>query len=215
MNINPSCRSERPSVGTPKAGAWLAAVALLVAFGSGSSDLRAQQSQEVPEEPSTTEGTPPPAGATAAPPELDLTERRFKDWLVRCGRAGSQGPEVCEMQQQQTDKEGRTVMAVAVGTVPGSSDLGLLIILPLGISLPPGVTIAVDDGPEMPLQVERCERQGCRIERLVEPALLNRLKSGREAKVFFEAYDPEGQIQRLGVPISLLGFTAALSELTG
>jgi invasion protein IalB len=77
------------------------------------------------------------------------------------------------------------------------------------------VTIAVDDGPEMPLQVERCERQGCRIERLVEPALLKRLKSGREAKVFFEAYDPEGQIQRLGVPISLLGFTAALSELTG
>jgi invasion protein IalB len=49
---------------------------------------------------------------------------------------------------------------------------------------------------------------------LMEPPLLNRLKAGREAKVFFEAYDPEGQLQRLGVPISLLGFTAALNELT-
>jgi invasion protein IalB len=144
-----------------------------------------------------------------------MTERKFQDWLVRCGRAAPEGPEVCEMQQQATDKEGRTVMAVAVGTVPGSSDLGLLIILPLGILLPPGVSLSVDGGAEVPLEVERCERQGCRIERLIEPDLLTRLKSGREAKVFFQAYDPQGELTRLGVPVSLLGFTAALSQLTG
>jgi invasion protein IalB len=191
----------------------LAAVALLAALGLGTPGVLAQQSQEAPEEAPTTQ-PPPPSGAGEAPPELEMTERQFQDWVLRCGRS-EQGPEVCEMQQQQTDSEGRTVMAVAVGTVPGSSDVGLLIILPLGILLPPGVSLQIDGGADVPLQVERCERQGCRIERLVEPALLNRLKAGREAKVFFEAYDPEGQLRRLGVPISLLGFTAALSELTG
>ena len=190
----------------------LAAVALLAALGLGTPDALAQQSQEAPEQAPTTQ--PPPSGAGEAPPELEMTERQFQDWVLRCGRS-EQGPEVCEMQQQQTDSEGRTVMAVAVGTVPGSSDVGLLIILPLGILLPAGVTLQIDGGADVPLQVERCERQGCRIERLVEPALLNRLKGGREAKVFFEAYDPEGQLRRLGVPISLLGFTAALTELTG
>ena len=200
------------------------AVGLALAMTVLAPPLLAQQSQEAPptqEEPPT-QGEPPPAseaeapppGEAEAPPALDLTERQFQDWVLRCGRS-EQGPEVCEMQQQTTDSEGRTIMAVAVGTVPGTSDVGLLIILPLGILLPPGVSLQIDGGAEVPLEVERCERQGCRIEKLVEPALLNRLKGGREAKVFFEAYDPEGELQRLGVPISLLGFTAALSEIVG
>jgi invasion protein IalB len=181
----------------------------------GALPVLAQQSPEPPagQAPPASQAAPPAAGEAA--PDLEMTERKFEDWLVRCGRAAPDGPEVCEMQQQATDKEGRTVMAVAVGTVPGRSDLGLLIILPLGILLPPGVSMSVDGGAEVPLQVERCERQGCRIERLIEPELLTRLKSGREAKVFFQAYDPQGELTRLGVPVSLLGFTAALSQLTG
>jgi invasion protein IalB len=200
-------------MGAAKPAAWLGAVAFLAALGFGTPGVLAQQSQQAPEEAPTTQ-PPPPAGEAEAPPELAMTERQFQDWILRCGRS-EQGPEGCEMQQQQTHSEGRTVMAVAVGTVPGSSDVGLLIILPLGILLPAGVSLQIDGGADVPLQVERCERQGCRIERLVEPALLNRLRAGREAKVFFEALDPEGEVRRLGVPISLLGFTAALSELTG
>ena len=103
---------------------------------------------------------------------------------------------------------------VAITQVPGTSDVGLLILLPLGILLPAGVTMQIDGGAELPHQVERCERQGCRIERVLEPDLLNRLKAGTKATVFFQAVDPQGERQRLGVPISLLGFTAALNEVT-
>jgi invasion protein IalB len=191
---------------------------MLAAFGLGTTAVLAQQSQPTPQQPPAqgappAQGTPPPAAEGQAAPELDLTERQFQDWVLRCGKS-QQGPEVCEMQQQRADKEGRTVMAVAVGTVPGASDLGLLIILPLGIALPPGVSLQVDGGAEVPLVVDRCERQGCRIEMLIKPDLMTRLKGGREAKVFFEADNPQGERQRLGVPISLLGFTAALGELT-
>jgi len=195
----------RSGVAHPLLGRELA-LGLALAMTVLAPPLLAQQSQEAP----PTQEEPPAPEAEA----LDLTEREFQDWVLRCGRS-EQGPEVCEMQQQTTDSEGRTIMAVAVGTVPGTPDVGLLIILPLGILLPSGVSLQIDDGAEVPLEVERCERQGCRIERLVEPQLLNRLKAGREAKVFFEAYDPEGELQRLGVPISLLGFTAALSEIMG
>ena len=190
-----------------------AGLAAVAAFGLGTPDLLAQQSQPAPEQAPPAQATSPPATEGQPPPDLDLTERQFQEWILRCGKS-LQGPEVCEMQQQRADKEGRTVMAVAVGTVPGSSDLGLLIILPLGIALPPGVSLQVDGGAEVPLVVDRCERQGCRIEMLIKPDLMTRLKGGREAKVFFEADNPQGERQRLGVPISLLGFTAALSELT-
>ena len=186
---------------------------MLAAFGVGTPAVLAQQSQPAPQEAPPAQGASPPAAEGQAPPGLDLTERQFQDWILRCGKS-QQGPEVCEMQQQRADKEGRTIMAVAVGTVPGSSDLGLLIILPLGIALPPGVSLQVDGGAEVPLVVDRCERQGCRIEMLIKPDLMTRLKGGREAKVFFEADNPQGERQRLGVPISLLGFTAALGELT-
>ena len=153
------------------------------------------------------------APGQAAPAESKLTERQFQDWTVRCGRQNEQGPEVCGMEQQQTDKEGRTVLAVFVGKVPNSSDPGLLIMVPLGVLLPAGVMLQIDSGAEMPLQVNRCERQGCRIEILLKPDLLARLKSGSQAKVLFEVFDPQGERRRLGVPISLLGFTAALNEV--
>lgn len=188
--------------------ARLAAVALFAALGIGAWDVLAQQTQEeaAPQQQETPQGE-------AAPAEGAITERQFKDWVVRCGRRSDQGPQVCEMQQQQVDNEDRVIMAVAVGQVPGTSDLGLLIVLPLGILLPAGVTLQIDGGAEVPLQVDRCERQGCRVEMRLEPDLLNRFKAGSKATVFFEASDPQGERQRLGVPISLLGFTAALNEV--
>jgi invasion protein IalB len=197
--------------------ARLAAGVLIAALGLGASDVLGQQAQEPPAgqaapQQETPQQAPAPEGA--APPDVEMTERRFEDWMVRCGRPRGQEAEVCEMQQQQIDNEDRTVMAVAVGKVPGSSDVGLLVLLPLGILLPAGVTMQIDSGAAIPLEVERCERQGCRIERLIEPDLLSRLKAGTKATVFFEAFDPQGKRQRLGVPISLLGFTAALNEVT-
>jgi invasion protein IalB len=188
----------------------LAAIALAAALGMGAPGVLAQQAQEPAPAP---QQQPAPQGE-AAPAEGTITERQFRDWTVHCGRRSEQGPQLCEMQQQQVDSEDRTIMAVAVGQVPGTSDLGLLIILPLGILLQAGVTLQIDGGAEVPLQVDRCERQGCRIETLLEPDLLNRLKAGTKATVFFEAIDPQGERQRLGVPISLLGFTAALNEVT-
>ena len=42
------------------------------------------------------------------------------------------------MVQQRLDEQGQTVLAIAVGKVPNTNDPGMLIILPLGIWLPPG-----------------------------------------------------------------------------
>lgn len=189
-----------------------ATVAAAVALALGTPIAFAQQGQVAPPE-ATAPPQPSPPQEGANPPDVAVTDRQFQDWMVRCGRPNQQAPEICEM-QQLVDSEDQTIMAVAITQVPGTSDVGLLILLPLGILLPAGVTMQIDGGAELPLQVERCERQGCRIERVLEPDLLNRLKAGTKATVFFQAVDPQGERQRLGVPISLLGFTAALNEVT-
>ena len=116
------------------------------------------------------------------------------------------------MVQQPVSESGEPVMAVAVGRVPGNPNPGMIILLPLGISLPPGVELRIDGGAEIEAPVERCQRQGCQVEMLLEPDLLTSLKAGSRVTVDFQVHRQEG-LQRVRVPISLLGFTAALSEV--
>ena len=132
---------------------------------------------------------------------------------MRCGRPAEGAQQACEMVQQRLDEQGQTVLAIAVGKVPNTDDPGMLIILPLGIWLPPGVVLRVDGGEEVPARIERCERRGCQVELLLEPKVLTLLRSGREANVLFQIYDENGQPKVVGVPFSLLGFTAALNEV--
>ena len=55
------------------------------------------------------------------------------------------------------------------------------------------------------------------VDRLLETGwrvrLLDDFSSGREANVLFQIYDENGEPQLVGVPFSLLGFTAALNEI--
>jgi invasion protein IalB len=118
------------------------------------------------------------------------------------------------MVQQPVGENGRPVMAVAVGKVPGNPNPGMIILLPLGISLPPGVELRIDGGAEIAAHVERCERQGCQVEMLLKPDLLARLKGGSQATVDFHVHRQDG-LQRVRVPFSLLGFTAALNDVVG
>jgi invasion protein IalB len=199
----------------------LCAAALLALPVDG--ELRAQQTGQTGAPQTGGAQTPAPGGTklgrtTTAPPppsEPGLEVRQFQDWAVRCGRPAEGAAESCEMLQQRHDEQGQTVLAIAVGDVPNNDNPGMLIILPLGIWLPPGVVVKVDGGREVPARVERCERRGCQVELLLEPDVLTVLKSGREANVLFQIYDQSGQTKVVGVPFSLLGFTAALEEIKG
>jgi invasion protein IalB len=205
-----------PQVGTsqdryePAAGLGLvrplaaAAVMAALAFLPCADGPRAQETPGAQESPRATPGTP------EDDPAVTRTQQ-YEEWLVRCGRPG--GEEVCEMVQQPVGENGKPVMAVAVGKVPGNPNPGMIILLPLGISLPPGVSLRIDGGAEIPARVERCERQGCQVEMLLEPDLLSALKGGSRATVDFHV-QRQDRLQRVRVPVSLLGFTAALNEVS-
>jgi invasion protein IalB len=156
----------------------------------------------------TTTAPPPPS-------QPGLEVRQFQDWSVRCGQPAGGGPKACEMLQQRQDEQGQIVLFVAVGKLPNTDNPGMLIILPLGIELPPGAAVKVDEGEEAPAQIRRCVRAGCEVELLLEPNVLARLKSGTVANVLFQIPDEQGRTRTVGVPFSLLGFTAALEEIKG
>ena len=161
--------------------------------------------------PARAQATEAQEGGEPKPGPRDGQE--FQDWRLRCEAATELQPEFCEMRQRIVDREGNRVVLAAVGRLPNIDTPGLLFILPLGISLPPGTFLQIDQGEEQRVPVERCEEQGCRIELLLEDELLARLKAGTKATLSFYVYDGQGNRPRVDVPISLLGFSAALTEV--
>lgn len=152
-------------------------------------------------------------GTPAEPNAGPRHGQAFQDWTLRCRAPEGPTPEVCEMHQRIVNRDGDLVVLAVVGRLPNIETPGLLLLLPLGISLPPGAYLKIDQGEEQRVPVERCEQQGCQIELLLEDELLARLKAGTQARVIFHVYDGSGQRPRVDVPISLLGFSAALAQV--
>ncbi len=150
-------------------------------------------------------------GLTAAEPAAAPSEPQvFKDWRVQCETP--EGAEKhCHMFQNVVLKEdGRQLLHIAVGHVPDQErQIVAILTLPLGIALPPGVSLQVDDAEPMRLPVEHCIPQGCRVLLPVDDNLLGAMKAGTLAKVTFN----DATRQPIGVPVSLSGFTAAFNAL--
>ncbi|HEX5795845.1 MAG TPA: invasion associated locus B family protein [Geminicoccaceae bacterium] len=196
-----------PGAALRRIRAGLAAAALAAASaGLGAGPALAQASQGEPAPPAA-EGVPP--GTVKGPRD----GQQLQDWTLRCELPQGEPPEFCEMRQRVVNQEGERVLLAVVGPLPQIDRAGLLFVLPLGIALPPGAFLKIDGGPEQPVPVERCEPQGCRIELVLEPELLARLKAGTRALVGFHVYDGRGGRPRVDVPVSLLGFSAALAEV--
>jgi invasion protein IalB len=215
-------RIAKPAAGGRIASPLAAAALVAVSWASAGAQESPGTGQAPPMQrtPGTEGTTPteqaPPAQASpgargGAPAERVTRTEQHQDWLVRCGRPDGRS-EQCEMVQQPVGESGKPVMAVAVGDVPGNPNPGMIILLPLGISLPPGVELRIDGGAEIEAPVERCERQGCQVEMLLEPDLLAALKAGTRVTVDFHVLRQDG-LQRVRIPFSLLGFTTALGEV--
>jgi invasion protein IalB len=154
---------------------------------------------------------PAPKGAALNPQSHD--GQRFQDWTLHCVTVTQGKPEACEMLQDVSNDKGR-VLLMMVGRVPNMATPGMLILLPLGIALPPGVSLKVDDGDQRPLEVKLCAKEGCHAEQApLKPDLLGALKAGTKGMVTFYVYTRQGKQQQVNIPVSLLGFSAALAEV--
>lgn len=144
--------------------------------------------------------------------EAEVVER-YEDWVVRCQPPPEDefgAEELCEMYQQVTHEEsGQSVMEVVIGYPQGEDQPVALFNLPLGMRLPPGVQLQVDDNEAIRFPVQLCIRNGCRADVQLESELVEQMRAGTEATVTIA--DPQGRGVQL--PISLLGFTNALEHI--
>lgn len=131
-------------------------------------------------------------------------------WRSRCEETKGKIEGGCFIYQDLVLRQGgQRVLQFAAGFAESTPDPIALISLPLGISLPPGVSLQVDDGKPTTIMVERCEPTGCRAGLKLAPALLGELKAGQTLKVTFH----DAERKPIEMQVVLAGFTAALDAI--
>ena len=140
-----------------------------------------------------------------------VSENTHGSWTVRCETAEAGTQSGCIMFQNVVLKTGgQPVLHFAIGYAPEDGTPTVIISLPLGISLPPGISIQIDEGKTANFPVERCEPEGCRAGMKLRDATIEQLTSGVRLTITFH----DGERQPITVPLSLDGFGDGFQALS-
>jgi len=147
---------------------------------------------------------------TQAPAPAEPEIERIQDWALQCTKAQADKPRTCFLIHDvfRTENNQR-ILQVVVGRFGADNVLGALFFVPLGIRVPPGLVLKIDQNEAQKLPLERCTTKGCQAQILLADPLLSSFKAGTGGEVTFE--DATGQ--PVGVTFSLKGFTAGLGKL--
>ncbi len=134
----------------------------------------------------------------------------FQDWTMRCEDASEDSPELCGIVQiGKDDESGRDVLRISIGYNPNVPDPLGVVDAPLGIFLPPGVLLQVDQGKELRIPYRFCRPEACSAVFPINSEILSAFKKGVSLNVTLE--NQFGKTKT--IPLSLRGFTAGLNSL--
>ncbi|MCR9237383.1 MAG: invasion associated locus B family protein [Alphaproteobacteria bacterium] len=144
------------------------------------------------------------------PANAQQSQTPYGDWNMRCETPpGAQGPQCALMQYVVAESRSNVGLSVIMlKTADGKAKL-LRIITPLGVLLPSGLGLKIDEEDIGRAGFVRCVAEGCLAEVIMEDELLNKLRRGQQA-TFIVFVSPEDGI---GIPISLSGFSAGYDAL--
>ena len=141
---------------------------------------------------------------------ITAREKDFQDWRLRCEKKSDDEPERCFiMQIAKTETDKRDVLRIGVRYPEPDKPAMVFLTLPLGVYLPSGLLLQIDEGETLRIPVEICLPNGCHTRLALNGELLKDLKSGRQAKLAFH----DSRQQQITIPVSLAGFTAAFAAL--
>jgi invasion protein IalB len=197
-----------------KNSAKLALLAATIAASGTIGTVHAQQAAKSKSPAKSAQTTPAPAPAPAAPADTangaTANTPPPPGWVARCGSASRDAPLECAIEQNAVlPRTGQLVIAVNIRVPADTHTPSALIQLPLGLNIPNGAKLQVDDGKAADLQIQTCEARGCYAGTTIAPDLLAAMKSGKQLKVSFQNLNKE----TLTVPLPLADFAAAYEKI--
>jgi invasion protein IalB len=147
------------------------------------------------------------AGSAAA---QGVVKAKYGDWEMRCETPPGAARDQCALMQSVAaeDKPNVNLVVIVLKTSDGKSKL-LRVIAPLGVLLPSGLGLKVDQADIGRAGFVRCLPSGCIAEVVMEDKLLEQLRGGTTATFIIFQTPEEG----IGIPLTLAGFKDGFDKL--
>jgi invasion protein IalB len=131
-------------------------------------------------------------------------------WSIICDTPAGATAEQCAMMQNVVaeDRPEIGLSVVVLRTADNKAEI-LRVLAPLGVLLPNGLGLNVDNKDIGRAYFVRCFQDGCYAEVILEQQLLDTLKSGKAA-TFIVFQTPE---EGIGIPVDLTGFSEGFAAL--
>jgi invasion protein IalB len=149
-------------------------------------------------------------GLSAAAFAQGAVKSTHGDWQMRCEVPPGAKVEQCALVQNVAaeDRPNLTLLVIVLKTADQKSRL-LRVVAPLGVLLPSGLGLKIDDKDIGRAGFVRCLTTGCVAEVVMDDTLLGQLKGGKSA-TFIVFQTPE---EGVGIPVSLNGFGPGVETL--
>lgn len=148
--------------------------------------------------------------ATEALAQQGVVRSRHGDWETRCETPAGASSEQCAVVLSVFDQErpNLTLVIIVLNSADRKARL-MRVVAPLGVLLPAGVSLKIDNEDVTRLNFLQCLANGCIAQLALDDKLLDKLKTGKTATLgLFQT--PE---QGVGVPAPLAGFKEAYEQL--
>ena len=149
----------------------------------------------------------PPAEQAAA---QGAVKSVHKDWQIRCDTPPGAKTEQCALIQSVTaeDRANVGLTVIVLKTADAKSRL-MRVVAPLGVLLPSGLGLKIDNADVGRAGFVRCLPNGCVAEVIMDDELLKKLRAGKTATFIIFQSPEEG----IGFPMSMAGFGEGYDKL--
>ncbi|HEY7459228.1 MAG TPA: invasion associated locus B family protein [Xanthobacteraceae bacterium] len=132
------------------------------------------------------------------------------DWQIRCDTPPGAQSEQCALIQSVTaeDRPNVGLTVIVLKTADQKSRL-MRVLAPLGVLLPSGLGLKIDQTDVGRAGFVRCLPNGCVAEVVMDDKLVGQLRAGQFATFIIFQTPEEG----IGIPLSLSGFGAGFDKL--
>jgi invasion protein IalB len=194
--------------------------------GGPSTSSGTREAVTAPTPPAAQPTPPPPAAAENIPAQMDVPKASVSvappaqgeppvrsvhgDWQVRCDTPAGAQNEQCVLMQFVTaeDRDNVGLTVIFLKTADKKARI-MRVLAPLGVLLPSGLGLKVDNTEKGRAGFVRCQPTGCVAEVILDDDLLNLLRNGKTATFIIFQTPEEG----IGITISLNGFGEGFDAL--
>ncbi|HEY1736265.1 MAG TPA: invasion associated locus B family protein [Methylovirgula sp.] len=139
-----------------------------------------------------------------------VVKAKHGDWELRCETPTGAEKEQCALLQSVVaeDRPNVKLVVIVLKTADGKNKL-LRVIAPLGVLLPSGLGLKIDNADIGRAGFVRCVDSGCVAEVVMDDKLIASLKNGHNATFIIFQTPEEG----IGIPLDLAGFAEGFDAL--